>query len=190
MSTPNRLVQMILRGKPDQFTTVIKEYLNDRASVMMEQVYLEESKNILKLIEPIQSELNEAREPNVQCMRCDAKKHVNTGGYQWKSGKSKCSCGGSLDQIPPEEDKKVKADYPAYSGPGKQRDFTAESSYQLRDGAVGILTESQQDSVGKLYKSLNTDNRQRLVKLLSESQESFNRVLNLAKIESTKNGNK
>ena len=189
MSTSNRLVEMILRGKPDQFNTVIKEYLNDRASVMMEQVYLEESKNILKLIEPIQSELNEAREPNVQCMRCDTKKHVNTGGYQWKSGKSKCSCGGSWDEIAAGENekKKPKTNYPS---PGEQRDFTAESSYQLRDGAVGILTESQQDSVGKLYKSLNTDNRQRLVKLLSESQESFNRILNLAKIESTKNGNK
>jgi len=141
MSTSNRLVEMILRGKPDQFNTVIKEYLNDRASVMMEQVYLEASKNILKLLEPIQNELNEVKEPNVQSL-------------------------------------------------GEQRDFTAESSYQLRDGAVGILNESQQDSVGKLYKSLNTDNRQRLVKLLSESQESFNRILNLAKIESTKNGNK
>jgi len=137
MSTPNRLVQMILRGKPDQFTTVIKEYLNDRASVMMEQVYLEESKNILKLIEPIQIQ---------------------------------------LESLKPE--------------PVAMTQFAPESSYQLRDGAVGILTESQQDSVGKLYKSLNTDNRQRLVKLLSESQESFNRVLNLAKIESTKNGNK
>ena len=47
MSTAQRLVQMILRGKPDQFNTIIKEYLNERASVMMEQVYLEESKNIL-----------------------------------------------------------------------------------------------------------------------------------------------
>ena len=137
MSTPIRLVEMILRGKKDQFNTVIKEYLNDRASVMMEQVYLEESKNILKLIEPIQEQLKE---------------------------------------IVPE--------------PVTTSVFVAESSYQLRDGGIGILTETQQDSVGKLYKSLNTDNRQRLVKLLSESQESFNRILNLAKIESTKNGNK
>ena len=137
MNTPNRLVQMILRGKPDQFNTVIKEYLNDRASIMMEQVYLEESKNILKLLEPIQIQ---------------------------------------LESLKPE--------------PIVMTEFAPESSYQLRDGAVGILDESQQDSVGKLYKSLNTDNRQRLVKLLSESQESFNRILNLAKIESTKNGNK
>jgi len=137
MSTANRLVQMILRGKPDQFNTVIKEYLNDRASIMMEQVYLEESKNILKLLEPIQIQ---------------------------------------LESLKPE--------------PIVMTQFVPENSYQLRDGAVGILTESQQDSVGKLYKSLNTDNRQRLVKLLSESQESFNRILNLAKIESTKNGNK
>ena len=137
MSTPIRLVEMILRGKKDQFNTVIKEYLNDRASVMMEQIYLEQSKNILKLIEPIQEQLKE---------------------------------------IVPE--------------PVTISVFVAESSYQLRDGGIGVLTETQQDSVGKLYKSLNTDNRQRLVKLLSESQESFNRILNLAKIESTKNGNK
>ena len=121
-------------------------------------------------------------------MRCDKTSHVNTGGYQWKSGKSKCSsCGGSLDEIPVEEKKKTTHNYPS---PGGHRDFTAESSYQLRDGSVGVLNETQQESVGKLYKSLNTDNRQRLVKLLAESQESFNRILNLAKIESTKNGNK
>ena len=133
MSTAQRLVQMILRGKPDQFNTIIKEYLNERASVMMEQVYLEESKNILEIIKPIQAQL-ELSKP---------------------------------EQVPVTQ-------------------FVPENSYQLRDGAVGILTETQQEAVGKLYKSLNTDNRQRLVKLLSESQESFNRVLNLAKIESKK----
>jgi len=139
MSTTNRLVNMVLRGKPDQFNTIIKEYLNDRASVVLEQVYLEQSKSILKLLEPIQDELNES---------------------------------------------KISLTLPTLSA------FIPESSYQLRDGGIGILTENQQESVGKLYKSLNTDNRQRLVKLLSESQESFNRILNLAKIESTKNGNK
>lgn len=133
MSTAQRLVQMILRGKPDQFNTIIKEYLNERASVMMEQVYLEESKNILEIIKPIQAQL-ELSKPEL---------------------------------VPVTQ-------------------FIPENSYQLRDGAVGILNETQQEAVGKLYKSLNTDNRQRLVKLLSESQESFNRVLNLAKIESKK----
>lgn len=133
MSTAQRLVQMILRGKPDQFNTIIKEYLNERASVMMEQVYLEESKNILETIKPIQAQLELSKPEPVPVTQ-----------------------------------------------------FIPENSYQLRDGAVGILTETQQEAVGKLYKSLNTDNRQRLVKLLSESQESFNRVLNLAKIESKK----
>jgi hypothetical protein len=133
MSTAQRLVQMILRGKPDQFNTIIKEYLNERASVMMEQVYLEQSKNILEIIKPIQAQLELSKPEPVPVTQ-----------------------------------------------------FIPENSYQLRDGAVGILNESQQESVGKLYKSLNTDNRQRLVKLLSESQESFNRVLNLAKIESKK----
>jgi len=139
MSTTNRLVKMVLRGKPDQFNTIIKEYLNDRASIMMEQIYLEQGKNILKLLEPIQNQLNES---------------------------------------------KTSLILPTLSG------FIPESSYQLRDGGIGVLTENQQESVGKLYKSLNNDNRQRLIKLLSESQESFNRILNLAKIESTKNGNK
>jgi len=133
MSTAQRLVQMILRGKPDQFNTIIKEYLNERASIMMEQVYLEKSKNILETIKPIQAQL----------------------------------------ELPKPE-------------PVSVTQFVPENSYQLRDGAVGILNETQQEAVGKLYKSLNTDNRQRLVKLLSESQESFNRVLNLAKIESKK----
>ena len=133
MSTAQRLVQMILRGKPDQFNTIIKEYLNERASVMMEQVYLEESKNILEIIKPIQAQLELSKPEPVLVTQ-----------------------------------------------------FIPENSYQLRDGAVGILNETQQEAVGKLYKSLNTDNRQRLVKLLSESQESFNRVLNLAKIESKK----
>lgn len=139
MSTSNRLVNMILRGKPDQFNTVIKEYLNHRASLMLEQVYLEQSKSILKLLEPIQNELNESKIVPVLLLPTN---------------------------------------------------FIPESSYQLKDGSVGVLNETQQESVGKLYKSLNTDNRQRLVKLLAESQESFNRILNLAKIESTKNGNK
>jgi len=133
MSTAQRLVQMILRGKPDQFNTIIKEYLNERASIMMEQVYLEESKNILETIKPIQAQLELSKSELVTVTQ-----------------------------------------------------FTPENSYQLRDGAVGVLNETQQEAVGKLYKSLNTDNRQRLVKLLSESQESFNRVLNLAKIESKK----
>ena len=133
MSTAQRLVQMILRGKPDQFNTIIKEYLNERASVMMEQVYLEQSKNILEIIKPIQAQLELSKSESVPVTQ-----------------------------------------------------FIPENSYQLRDGAVGILNETQQEAVGKLYKSLNTDNRQRLVKLLSESQESFNRVLNLAKIESKK----
>jgi hypothetical protein len=133
MSTAQRLVQMILRGKPDQFNTIIKEYLNERASIMMEQVYLEESKNILEIIKPIQAQLELSKPEPVPVTQ-----------------------------------------------------FIPENSYQLRDGAVGILNETQQEAVGKLYKSLNTDNRQRLVKLLSESQESFNRVLNLAKIESKK----
>lgn len=133
MSTTQRLVQMILRGKPDQFNTIIKEYLNERASIMMEHVYLEESKNILETIKPIQAQL-ESLKPEL---------------------------------VPVTQ-------------------FIPENSYQLRDGAVGILNETQQEAVGKLYKSLNTDNRQRLVKLLSESQESFSRILNLAKIESKK----
>ena len=133
MSTTQRLVQMILRGKPDQFNTIIKEYLNERASIMMEHVYLEESKNILETIKPIQAQLELSKPEPVPVTQ-----------------------------------------------------FIPENSYQLRDGAVGILNETQQEAVGKLYKSLNTDNRQRLVKLLSESQESFSRILNLAKIESKK----
>lgn len=64
--------------------------------------------------------------------------------------------------------------------------FVPESTYQLRDGGIGILNSEEKNLITKLYESLNNDNKERLVKLLSESQESFNRVLKLAKTQ-TKN---
>ena len=64
--------------------------------------------------------------------------------------------------------------------------FYAEKAYQLKDGNVGVLAEEDREMVSKLYKNLNNENKERMVKLLSESQESFNRVLNLAKVENKK----
>lgn len=64
--------------------------------------------------------------------------------------------------------------------------FYPESKYNLKDGNIGILNLEEQKNVSKLYESLNTSNKERMVKLLSESQESFNRVLKLANIESKK----
>jgi hypothetical protein len=44
----------------------------------------------------------------------------------------------------------------------------------------------EREMVGKLHESLNNDNKERMVKLLSESQESFNRILKLAKAQNKK----
>ena len=68
--------------------------------------------------------------------------------------------------------------------------FYPEKIYQLKDGNVGILDGNERDLVSKLYENLNNDNKERMVKLLSESQESFNRVLKLARLEESKRTNK
>jgi hypothetical protein len=54
-------------------------------------------------------------------------------------------------------------------------------SLVLKDGNTIQLTNEQYNDICKLYKSLNNDNKERMLKLLSESQQSVNRVLNLAK---------
>jgi len=64
--------------------------------------------------------------------------------------------------------------------------FIPESSYRLKDGNVGILTTEEKQLVIKLHESLNIDNQERMVKLLSESVESFNKVLKLAKMHNKK----
>jgi hypothetical protein len=61
--------------------------------------------------------------------------------------------------------------------------FYPEKSYRLKDGNIGILDKEEQDNISKLYENLNNGNKQRLLKLLSESQESFNRIVKLAKLE-------
>lgn len=62
--------------------------------------------------------------------------------------------------------------------------FIPESSYQLKDGNIGILSSEERQLISKLYESLNNDNKERVVKLLSESQNSFNKVRKLAKTQS------
>jgi len=64
--------------------------------------------------------------------------------------------------------------------------FLPESAYKLRDGNIGILSPVEREMVGKLHESLNNDNKELMVKLLSESQESFNRILKLAKAQNKK----
>lgn len=61
--------------------------------------------------------------------------------------------------------------------------FIPESTYKLKDGNMGILTEEEAQMVSKLYENLNNDNKERLKKLISESQEAFNRILKLAKAQ-------
>ena len=130
MNTSERLLRMILRGHADKFKTVLQEELNERASVLLEQLYRIESEKVLKITESLAPVKPEAKPVNP-----------------------------------------VK----------KQPSFFPESAYNLRDGNVGILTDTERHMVAKLHESLNNDNKERVVKLLSESQESFNRVLKLAK---------
>jgi hypothetical protein len=132
MNTPNRLVDMILRGKSDQFKTVMIEELRERAAILMESLFKTESKSILN---------TQSQEP--------------------------------VKQIKEE----------TVIAPILVPQFQPQNSYQLKDGNIGVLDADQRQMVSELYKKLNNDNKQRMVKLLSESKESFNRVLNLAKIE-------
>ena len=64
--------------------------------------------------------------------------------------------------------------------------FYPEASYELKDGNTGILASNERTNISKLYENLNNDNRKRLLKLLGESQESFNRIVKLANLESKK----
>ncbi len=140
MTTPQRLVEMILRGKNEQFHTVLSEELRERAAALMEQIYRNETKTLLESVVPLMV----------------SSASINTQEKQ---------------QI--------------------TETFYVEKAYQLKDGNVGVLAEEDREMVSKLYKNLNNENKERMVKLLSESQESFNRVLNLAKVENkkgTKNG--
>jgi abortive infection bacteriophage resistance protein len=64
--------------------------------------------------------------------------------------------------------------------------FYPNKMYKLKDGNVGILEINEQEMISKLYENLNNDNKERMVKLLSESRDSFNRVLKLARLEESK----
>jgi hypothetical protein len=59
--------------------------------------------------------------------------------------------------------------------------------YVTKDGKTISLTKEQVESVTKLYKNLNNSNKERLLKLLSESEDSINRIIKLAKFERNKN---
>lgn len=127
MSTLNRLLTMILRGRNDQFNTVLQEELKERASVLMERLYQEQAKDIIKTIKTFKT-IEETAD---------------------------------IQQIP------VSIPF--------------SNSLQLRDGNHVELTSEQFQNISKLYKSLNNDSRERMVKLLSESQMSVNKIINLAK---------
>jgi len=139
MTTPQRLVEMILRGKNEQFHTVLSEELRERAATLMEKIYRNETKTLLESVAPLMI----------------SSTSINTQEKQ---------------QI--------------------TETFYVEKAYQLKDGNVGVLAEEDREMVSKLYKNLNNENKERMVKLLSESQESFNRVLSLAKVENKKQGSK
>lgn len=67
-------------------------------------------------------------------------------------------------------------------------EFKVSSVYTTKDGNTVRLNEEQIESISKLYKNLNNSNKERLVKLLSESVESINRIINLAKLQRNNNG--
>lgn len=140
MSTPKRLVDMILRGRNDQFQAVLGEELRERAATLMESMYRDESK---KLLESIVKPANTAVSVKAEVLK-----------------------------------------QPIFEK------IIFEKTYQLKDGNIGLLNEEDREMVSKLYKNLNNDNKERMVKLLSESQETFNRVLNLARLENKKQGSK
>jgi len=131
MNIPTRLVQMILRGHADKFKAILQEELRNRASVLMERLYKQQTKDILNISE-------------------------------------------SVVPSTPEIVQETKLE------PVK---WTPEKMYQLKDGNIGILTESERDMVAKLHESLNNDGKERLAKLLWESKETFNRILKLAKTQ-------
>jgi len=139
MNTPNRLVDMLLRGKTEQFKTVMAEELSYRASVLMEKILKAESDILL-----------------------------------------------NVSEVASAENSPVYTNKPSPNLPT----FIPETTINLRDGNVVSLTDEQKHTISKLYEKLNTDNKNRMVKLLSESKESFNRVLNLAKIESKESNGK
>jgi hypothetical protein len=131
MSTTKRLVEMILRGHPDKFKSILQEELRYRAAGLMEKIYKEESKKILEILEET------VAVPKKQ-------------------------------EVVPTQVKDI---------------FVPESAYKLKDGNMGILTEEEAQMVSKLYENLNNDNKERLKKLISESQEAFNRILKLARAQ-------
>lgn len=137
MKTPVRLMNMVLRGHADKFKAVLQEELEERVSVLLQELYKSESQKVLDLVQ------------------------------------------NAVSSVPVAESVTVNATEKALK-------FFPESTYQLKDGNIGILTESERHLVAKLHENLNNDNKERLVKLLSESQESFNRVLKLAKTENKK----
>ena len=137
MKTSVRLMNMVLRGHADKFKAVLQEELEERVSVLLQELYKSESQKVLDLVQ------------------------------------------NAVSSVPVAESVTVNATEKALK-------FFPESTYQLKDGNIGILTESERHLVAKLHENLNNDNKERLVKLLSESQESFNRVLKLAKTENKK----
>lgn len=134
MSIPEKLVTMILRGHADKFKAILQEELQQRASIIMEEIYRIETSKLLESVEKV----------------------VPTAAVP----------------TPTPTPVSVK--------------FLPESAYKLKDGNIGILSPVEREMVGKLHESLNNDNKERMVKLLSESQESFNRILKLAKAQNKK----
>lgn len=136
MNHLERAINFILRGDSIKFKNILQESLQDRAAVLMEQIYRNTSQDLLKILNNT-AESTQLNNPPIIT-----------------------------------EDVKIS------------------SVYHTKDGNVVQLSEEQVQSITKLYKNLNTSSKERLLKLLSESEQAINRIVNLAKIEESKNGKK
>lgn len=61
-----------------------------------------------------------------------------------------------------------------------------KGSFTLKDGTSIRIDSNDQDSLLKLYENLNTNGKDRFKKIIFETKSGFDRLLNLAKIESKK----
>lgn len=133
MNPLSKAISMILRGDFDKFKTILQEALEDRAGLVLQEIYKESSKTILSEYQVVQESLKTELSVN----------STNT------------------PEIP--------------------------SSFTTKDGIHVTLTPEQITGIIKLYENLNNNSKERLLKLLTESEEAVNRILNLTKIERKSN---
>ena len=135
MNPLTKAINMILRGNDSGFKSILNEALADRAALILETIYKQNSKDILKQLQELQINSSLNTENSVL------------------------------------------------------NEFKVPSSFTTKDGKHISLTPEQTEKISKLYENLNNSSKERLIKLLTESEEAVNRILNLSKIERKSNVN-